>query len=83
MAGDALTPARTSEGRLRQWVGILSAFFTAQGLIQLAGIAAGLLLVRTLPVREFALYTLALSVTTFFTFLSDMGSTTSLIHFSH
>ncbi len=83
MAGDALTPARTSEGRLRQWVGILSAFFTAQGLIQLAGIAAGLLLVRTLPVREFALYTLALSVTTFFTFLSDLGSTGSLVHFFH
>jgi len=69
--------------RLRRWAGILSAFFTAQGLVQLTGLAAGLLLVRTLPVREFALYTLALSVITFFTFLSDMGSTTSLIHFSH
>lgn len=69
--------------RLRRWAGILSAFFTAQGLVQLAGIAAGILLVRTLPVREFALYTLALSVITFFTFLSDLGSTTSLVHFFH
>lgn len=69
--------------RLRRWAGILSAFFTAQGLVQLAGIAAGLLLVRTLPVHEFALYTLALSVTTFFTFLSDLGSTGSLVHFFH
>jgi len=69
--------------RLRRWAGILSAFFTAQGLVQLAGIAAGLLLVRTLPVHEFALYTLALSVTTFFTFLSDLGSSTSLVHFFH
>lgn len=69
--------------RLRRWAGILSAFFTAQGLVQLAGIAAGLLLVRTLPVREFALYTLALSVTTFFVFLSDLGSTGSLVHFFH
>ncbi|HKH43084.1 MAG TPA: hypothetical protein VKM72_00285 [Thermoanaerobaculia bacterium] len=69
--------------RLRRWAGILSAFFTTQGLVQLAGIAAGLLLVRTLPVREFALYTLALSVTTFFTFLSDLGSSTSLVHFFH
>lgn len=72
-----------SGARLRRWAGILSAFFTAQGLVQLTGIAAGLLLVRTLPVHEFALYTLALSVVTFFTFLSDLGSTTSLVHFFH
>ena len=69
--------------RLRRWAGILSAFFTAQGLVQLAGIAAGLLLVRTLPVRELALYTLAMSVVTFFTFLSDLGSTGSLVYFFH
>lgn len=69
--------------RLRRWAGILSAFFTAQGLVQLAGIAAGLLLVRTLPVRELALYTLAMSVITFFTFLSDLGSTGSLVYFFH
>jgi len=69
--------------RLRRWAGILSAFFTAQGLVQLAGIAAGILLIRTLPIHEFALYTLALSVITFFTFLSDLGSTTSLVHFFH
>ena len=75
--------AEPPTARLRRWAGILSAFFTAQGLVQLAGIAAGLLLVRTLPVREFALYTLALSVITFFTFLSDLGSTGSLVHFFH
>jgi O-antigen/teichoic acid export membrane protein len=86
MAHARLTAGLTAERpavRLRRWAGILSAFFTAQGLVQLAGIAAGLLLVRTLPVREFALYTLALSVTTFFTFLSDLGSSTSLVHFFH
>jgi O-antigen/teichoic acid export membrane protein len=77
-----LTAGRPAE-RLLRWAGILSAFFTAQGLVQLAGLAAGLLLVRTLPVREFALYTLALSVTTFFIFLSDLGSTGSLVHFFH
>jgi len=79
---EGLTVERPA-ARLRRWAGILSAFFTAQGLVQLAGIAAGLLLVRTLPVHEFALYTLALSVTTFFTFLSDLGSSTSLVHFFH
>jgi O-antigen/teichoic acid export membrane protein len=86
MAGVRLTAGLAEERpvvRLRRWAGILAAFFTAQGLVQLTGVAAGLLLVRTLPVREFALYTLALSVTTFFTFLSDLGSTGSLVHFSH
>lgn len=69
--------------RLRRWAGIFSAYFTAQGLVQVAGLAAGLLLVRYMPVREFALYTLALSVITFFIFLSDLGSTSSLVHFYH
>jgi len=52
-------------------VKILSAYFSAQTLTQLAGISAGILLIRFLPVREFALYTLATSVITFFTFASD------------
>lgn len=69
--------------RLRRWAGILSAYFTAQSLTQLAGIAAGLLLVRTMPVREFAFYTLALSVVSFFTFTSDLGSSAALLHFFH
>jgi O-antigen/teichoic acid export membrane protein len=75
------TPVEPTAVRLRRWAGILSAYFTAQSLTQLAGIAAGLLLVRTMPVREFAFYTLALSVITFFAFLSDLGSTGSLVHF--
>lgn len=69
------------EGRVRRWAGILSAYFTAQTLTQLLGIAAGLLLVRFMPIGEYALYTLALSVITFFNFVSDLGSTTSLVHF--
>lgn len=69
--------------RARRWIGILSAYFTAQTLTQLLGIAAGLLLIRFMPVREFALYTLAFSVVSFFNFLTDLGSTTSLLHFYH
>ena len=69
--------------RARRWIGILSAYFTAQTLTQLLGIVAGLLLIRNMPVQEFALYTLAFSVMTFFNFLTDLGSTTSLLHFYH
>jgi O-antigen/teichoic acid export membrane protein len=67
----------------RRWAKVLSAFFTAQVLTQLLGLSAGLVLVRTMPVHEFALYTLALSVVTFFTFVSDLGSTSSLLYFFH
>jgi O-antigen/teichoic acid export membrane protein len=74
-------PASTLGRHLREWTGILSAYFTAQTLTQLAGIFAGILLVRFLPVRQFALYTLAASVLTFFTFVSDLGSTSSLVYF--
>jgi O-antigen/teichoic acid export membrane protein len=67
--------------RGKRWLGILSAYFGTQTLVQLAGIGAGLLFIRFLPVREFALYALAFSVVTFFNFLTDLGSTNSLLHF--
>jgi O-antigen/teichoic acid export membrane protein len=67
--------------RLHRWAKILSAYFSTQTATQLAGIGAGLIFIRVLPLREFALYTLAFSVITFVTFLSDLGSTSSLIHF--
>jgi O-antigen/teichoic acid export membrane protein len=85
-AGDAGRDSRArtrtlaAEG-LRRWIGILSAYFTAQTMTQLAGLAAGLLLVRFMPVRQFALYTLATSVVSFFAFASDLGSTSSLLYF--
>jgi len=72
---------RLHKDRLRRWIGIFSAYFTAQTLTQLLGIAAGLLFIRYMPVQEFSLYTLAFSVITFFTFLTDLGSTGSLLHF--
>ncbi len=67
--------------RIRRWAKILSAYFSTQTVVQLTGIAAGLLFVNFMPVREFALYTLAFSVITFFGFITDLGSSTSLVYF--
>ncbi|MFY9824477.1 MAG: hypothetical protein WAM82_24085 [Thermoanaerobaculia bacterium] len=78
-----LIPVPAGRERLVRWVKILSAYFTTQTLTQLLGVASGLLFVNFMPVREFALYTLAFSVITFFNFISDLGSTTSLLHFFH
>ena len=67
--------------RVTSWTPVFLAYFSTQTVVQLLGIAAGLILVNVLPVREFALYTLAMSAVTFFAFLSDLGSTSSLMHF--
>ena len=77
------SPVLGEGGRLSRWTGILAAYFSTQTLAQLAGIAAGLLFVNFMPVREFALYTLAFSVVNFFNFVTDLGSTTSLVYFFH
>ena len=67
--------------KAREWLLLLSSYFTTQTLVQLTGIAAGLLFVNFLPVRQFALYTLATSVLSFFIFACDLGSSASLLHF--
>ena len=69
--------------RVRRWIGIFSAFFSTQTVTQALGFATGILFIRALPVQELGLYNLAFSVITFFNLLSDLGSTTSLLHFFH
>src|SRR6185295_2929283 len=69
--------------RVRRWTRILSAYFSTQTVVQLTGIAAGLLFVNFMPVREFARYTLAFSTITFFNLVTDLGSSTSLVYFFH
>lgn len=70
-------------GLLGRWTKILSAYFSAQSLVQLLGIGAGLLFINFMPVEQYALYTLAFSVVSFFHFLTDLGSTGSLVYFFH
>jgi len=72
----------TSQRAIR-WTQILASYFTSQGLVQGTSVLAGLLFVNFLPVGEFALYTLAASVLAFFTFVTDLGSTSSLLYFFH
>ncbi len=81
--GRAPSPERESPEyeRLVRWTRIFSAYFTAQTGAQVLSLLAGLVLIRFLPVTEYALYTMAASVISFFTFASDLGSTTSLVYF--
>ena len=66
---------------IRRWIRLLSEYTAAQAVIQLLGVAAGLLIVNLLPVREYALYTFALSVFTFLTVFSDLGVSSALLYF--
>jgi O-antigen/teichoic acid export membrane protein len=68
--------------RGKRWAGIFAAYFSTQTITQLAGIVAGLLLINFMPVQEYALYTLAMSVVAFLAFLTDLGATSSLFYFS-
>ncbi len=83
-AAEGIQPAAAGLGaRVRTWAGILSAYFSSQTLVQLLGIATGILFINFMPMQDLALYTLATSMITFFNFASDLGSTTSLLHFFH
>jgi O-antigen/teichoic acid export membrane protein len=76
-------PSQIWSSRLKRWTGIFAYFFTAQGLVQASGLLAGLLFVNFLPLEEFALYTLASSALVTLAFLTDLGSSSALLHFFH
>jgi O-antigen/teichoic acid export membrane protein len=57
------------------------AFVSVQALAQALALVAGFVLVRVLPVEEFALYTLASSVLILASVLSDLGATSSLLNY--
>ena len=43
---------------LKRWLPILVKFASIQAVVQVLGFAAGILIVRTLPKRDYALYTI-------------------------
>ncbi len=67
--------------RFARWSGILSEFLAAQIASQAIAALVGVLLVRSLPVREFALYSLALAAMTFVSVISDSGVSGAMHYF--
>ncbi len=67
--------------RIRELSRLFSEYTAAQVVIQLLGILAGLWLVNLLPVREYALYTFALSLLAFLSVFSDLGVSSALLFF--
>jgi O-antigen/teichoic acid export membrane protein len=69
--------------RLGRFLSSVGAFSAVQGLTQALGLVAGVLWVRSLPVGEFAIYTMASSVITLAAILSDLGAGSALQHYFH
>ena len=70
-------------GTARRWTRVAGAFFAVHLTQQVAAMATGLLFIRTLSVDDFAIYTMATSVLLTFSFATDLGSSSALLHFFH
>ena len=55
---EAVDARPRSGALLRRWTPILVKFASVQAVVQVVGFAAGILVIRNLPKREYALYTL-------------------------
>jgi O-antigen/teichoic acid export membrane protein len=70
-------------GTARRWTKVAGTFFAVHLMQQVAAMATGLLFTRTLSVDEFAIYTIATSALLTFSFATDLGSSSALLHFFH
>lgn len=71
-------PGWLGQETLRKWVPILAKFALVQALVQGLGFAAGLLIVRTLPKREYAFYTIGNTMLSAILVLADSGISSAL-----
>ena len=63
---------------LKKWLPILARFTFIQGVVQLLGFAAGILIVRQLPKREYAFYTIGNTMLATILLLADSGISSAL-----
>lgn len=66
---------------LTHWLRLFGEFMVSNGIGQAAGMLAGLIYVRYMPIPEYAFYAICLSVLTFVSILSDFGLTGSTVYF--
>jgi O-antigen/teichoic acid export membrane protein len=63
---------------VRKWVPILAKFAFVQAIVQVLGFVAGLLIVRALPKREYAFYTIGNTMLAAILLLADSGISSAL-----
>lgn len=69
----------SSTGKIRYWLKLISIVGSAQFIVQLTGFVCGILVIRLLPVHEYALYTLANTMLGTMTLLADSGIATGVM----
>jgi O-antigen/teichoic acid export membrane protein len=62
-----------NSGKLKSWGKLLTIVASGQVLIQLIGLVSGILIIRLLPTKEYALYTIANTMLGAMTLLADGG----------
>lgn len=65
--------ASSRYGNMMKWTRLISVTGSSQVIVQLAGLACGILIIRLLPTSEYALYTLANTMLGTMTVLADGG----------
>lgn len=68
-----LSPRRQALDKAKRWSSLLAKFVSVQVIVQVIGLVAGLLLVRTLSQREYAYFTLANTMQATLLLLADVG----------
>ncbi len=66
-------------GNLLKWIKLISITGGAQAIVQLTSLLCGLLIIRLLPTKEYALYTLANTMLGTMSLLSDGGISTGVM----
>src|SRR6476660_1973500 len=67
-----------AKSALKKWLPILARFTLIQGVVQVLGFAAGILIVRQLPKREYAFYTIGNTMLATILLLADSGISSAL-----
>ncbi|MDR0559185.1 MAG: hypothetical protein LBG92_03385 [Prevotellaceae bacterium] len=69
----------TDKNKIRYWIKLISVTGIAQVTVQLIGFICGILVIRILPVNEYAFYTIANTILGTMTVLSDGGISTGVM----
>ena len=75
---EVVTASPRSASALQRWMPILLRFASVQVVVQVIGFGAGILIIRYLPRREYALYTLGNTMLSTILVLSDSGISSAI-----
>jgi O-antigen/teichoic acid export membrane protein len=76
-----INPLNSRSEKFQHWSKIIAVTFSAQAVIQILGLITGVLIVRLLPTKEYAFYTIANTMLGTMTVLADGGISSGVMAF--